>query len=1032
MYNFKSKIVKGIFTVLLFLSWREIFLYKRYKNKMLATALSVPVCLLSVALQTNQVKADQTVNTSQNVQAEKNNISDSNKELCQSENNSSENDSESSDSNSNTQTFTRDGDTDNQSTDDLSYMSVSVSADPKSSLDKPLDFDGKAYMLKFKVKNTSMDDKVIPKGTKFRIKVQPDSRVSHNKFLNFASINQHENDFSVTDNNDGTYDICINNDLLAGEYNFIVNFATANPGYDWDKPEGTNTKDPDVVPGKVLVTYENAGKSKTIFTDNVYIKPYGYQNGDNSGIPGYGDTGNGGNAKLNDVNEYPNETLPNRLPNDLVFRNPNDKSKSGSLFFSYLVNYQASIGGQAGAKLGIKSKDKFDLNHYHLFMDKDGEIVDITNDPLLKWTISDNEIEVDAGDYLVKNDLWHPLYLRAYVPEETINAVNNVNYVTGWYKNFKNTSLFQNVDGDMNTPFFRGVDTVIYDTQDYDAKKDVYAFEGSKVLTDKITVTDYNGYPTDGKKPHEDEYLIKYSVKDDAGNVVTFHRTITVKHNQSEIKTKDTTFVAGPNSQWNMADNVDKLVGKDGEKLDLSDIKVSGIADTSKAGDYTLTYTYTDSTGFVAKSEAIVHVVESKASIKAHDVTIYQGDKWSPETAFDAGTDVDGKPIKFDQVEVNGTVDNSKAGTYPVQYIYTDTAGNIKEADANINVLANQLSIETKDTVIVSGPLSTWKPDDNFVSAKDIDGNPLKIKDLQVNGTVDSQKPGEYQVEYAYTDAAGHSIKKTVTVKVVESKASIKAHDITINQGHKWAPEEAFDGGTDAFGNMIKINQVKVTGKVNENVPGTYQVKYTYTDEGGNTKEANIKVTVKSRENVPVKAANVTIHYQDENGQQIAPDKVLSGNIGDGYISSPIRITGYTFSYGKGNRIGYFTNTPQNIIYVYTKNNSPKNPNQNNNSTPTDVSKIPSTDNSKTQSPNNKDSVKRPHFVPIKENEQVVHLVNKTPYVPQKNQKINSNKNKLPQTGQKYSLESSLLVAGIISLFGSITGALGIRKKKEK
>ena len=997
---------------------------------MLATVLSVPVCLLSVALQTNQVKADQTVNSNQNVQTEKNDIGDSNKDLNQSKNDNSESDHEPSDSVANNQDSTRTGNNDSQNADDLSYMSVSVTSDPKSALEKPLDFGNKAYMLKFKVKNTSMDDKVIPKGTKFRIKVQPDSRVPHNKFLNFASINQHENDFSVTDNNDGTYDICINNDLLAGEYNFIVNFATANPGYDWDKPEGTNTKDPDVVPGKVLVTYQNAGKSKTIFTDNVYIKPYGYQNGNNSGIPGYGDTGNGGNAKLNDVNEYPNETLPNRLPNDLVFRNPNDKSKSGSLFFSYLVNYQASIGGQAGAKLGIKSKDKFDLNHYHLFMDKDGEIVDITNDPLLKWTITDNEIEVDAGDYLVKNNLWHPLFLRAYVPEETINAVNNVNYVTGWYKNFKNTSLFQNVDGDMNTPFFRGVDTVIYDTQDYDAKKDVYAFEGSKVLTDKITVTDYNGYPTDGKKPQEDEYLIKYSVKDDAGNVVTFHRTITVKHNQSEIKTKDTTFVAGPNSQWNMADNVDKLVGKDGEKLDLSDIKVSGIADTSKAGDYTLTYTYTDSTGFVAKSEAIVHVVESKASIKAHDVIIYQGDKWSPETAFDAGTDVDGKPIKFDQVEVNGTVDNSKAGTYPVKYTYTDAAGNIKEADANVNVLANQLAIETKDTVIVSGPSSTWKPDNNFVSAKDIDGHPLKIKDLQVNGSVDPQKPGEYPVEYAYTDATGHSIKKTATVKVVESKASIKAHDITINQGHKWAPEEAFDGGTDAFGNMIKINQVKVTGKVNDNVPGTYQVKYTYTDEGGNTKEANIKVTVKSRENAPVKAANVTIHYQDENGQQIAPDKVLSGNIGDGYISSPIRITGYTFSYGKGNRIGYFNNTPQNIIYIYTKNNSQKNPNQDNNSTPTDVSKIPSTDNSKPQSPDKKDSVKRPHLVPVKENEQVVHLVNKTPYVPSKNQKINSNKNKLPQTGQKDSLESSLLVAGIISLFGSITGALGIRKKK--
>lgn len=80
-------------------------------------------------------------------------------------------------------------------------------------------------MLKFKIKNTRTNYKVVPKGTKFRIKVQPDSRV--------------------------TYDNCINNDLFAGEYNFSVNVVTANPGYDWDKPESTNTKDPDVVPGKV-------------------------------------------------------------------------------------------------------------------------------------------------------------------------------------------------------------------------------------------------------------------------------------------------------------------------------------------------------------------------------------------------------------------------------------------------------------------------------------------------------------------------------------------------------------------------------------------------------------------------------------------------------------------------------------------------------------------------------------------------------------------------------------------------------------
>ena len=738
---------------------------------MLATALSVPVCLLSVALQTNQAKADQTVNTSQSVQTERNNISDSNKELNQSKNNSSKNNSKLSDSSSNNQDPTKSGNIDSKSTDNLSYISVSVSADPKSASDKPLDFDNKAYILKFQIKNTSTDEKVIPKGTKFRINVQPDSRVPYSKFLNFASINQNRNDFSLVDNNDGTYDICVNNDLLAGEYNFIVNFVTANPGYDWDKPDGTNTEDPDVVPGKVFVTFQNAGKSKTIFTDNVYIKPYGYHSGNNSGIPGYGDTGNGGNAKLNDENEYPNETLPVKFPNDLVFRNPNDKSRSGSLFFSYLVNYQASIGGQAGAKLGIKSKDKFDLNHYHLFMNKDGEFVDITNDPLLKWTITDNEIEVDAGDYLIKNNLWDPLFLRAYVPEDTINAVNNVSYVTGWYKNFKNTSLFQNIDGDMNTPFFRGVNTTIYDTQDYDAKKDVYAFEGVNVLTDRIIITEYNDYPKDGKQPKADEYLIKYSVTDDVGKSVKFNRKIIVKHNQSEIKTKNTNLVAGPNSQWKMADNIDTIVGKDGEKLNLSDIKVSGTVDPTKPGDYTLTYTYTDSTGFVAKSEAVVHVVASQASLKVHDTTIYQGNTWNPASSFDSGKDEDGNDIKFDQVSVTGTVDTKTPGIYPVKYSYTDAAGNTVEANANVTVVK--------------------RPANNGVGSGQVSNDRL---------------------------------------------------------------------------------------------------------------------------------AQITVHYQDEVGDKLAPDRILTGYVGNGYITETLNIPGYTLKSRPDNATGFYSDQNQNVTYIYTKN----------------------------------------------------------------------------------------------------------------
>lgn len=60
--------------------------------------------------------------------------------MTHSKNNSSENYSEPYYSSSNTQTSNRASDSNSQSIDDLSYMSVSVTANPKSLLDKLLDF----------------------------------------------------------------------------------------------------------------------------------------------------------------------------------------------------------------------------------------------------------------------------------------------------------------------------------------------------------------------------------------------------------------------------------------------------------------------------------------------------------------------------------------------------------------------------------------------------------------------------------------------------------------------------------------------------------------------------------------------------------------------------------------------------------------------------------------------------------------------------------------------------------------------------
>ena len=66
--------------------------------------------------------------------------------------------------------------------------------------------------------------------------------------------------------------------------------------------------------------------------------------------------------------------------------------------------------------------------------------------------------------------------------------------------------------------------------------------------------------------------------------------------------------------------------------------------------------------------------------------------------------------------------------------------------------------------------------------------------------------------------------------------------------------------------------------------------------------------------------ADVTVKYQDEEGETLADDEILSGNIGENYTSEKKTITGYTFKEVQGSPTGPFTPQPQTVIYVYTKN----------------------------------------------------------------------------------------------------------------
>ena len=95
-----------------------------------------------------------------------------------------------------------------------------------------------------------------------------------------------------------------------------------------------------------------------------------------------------------------------------------------------------------------------------------------------------------------------------------------------------------------------------------------------------------------------------------------------------------------------------------------------------------------------------------------------------------------------------------------------------------------------------------------------------------------------------------------------------------------------------------------------------------FTDQPQNVKFVYSADPESTSTTIPIKAANVTVFYQDENGNQIAPEMILQGNMGDGYTTGAVEIPGYTLKVKPENATGFFSTAPQSVTYIYARNGS--------------------------------------------------------------------------------------------------------------
>ncbi|MBC2298141.1 MucBP domain-containing protein [Listeria welshimeri] len=181
---------------------------------------------------------------------------------------------------------------------------------------------------------------------------------------------------------------------------------------------------------------------------------------------------------------------------------------------------------------------------------------------------------------------------------------------------------------------------------------------------------------------------------------------------------------------------------------------------------------------------------------------------------------------------------------------------------------------------------------------KDVEG--YDFKEVQGNAT------GEFTTK---AQVVNYIYAKTVT-PVEQGTVTVNYQD---EQGNTVAPTETLKGDV---GETYTTVQKDVEGYDFKEVQGNTTGEF--------TKESQVVTYIYTQ--IPVPAANLTIEYLDENGNQIHEPKIISGNVGDPYDVTgdldELQIEGYTIDTTKlpANATGVLSNEPIQVIYVYNKN----------------------------------------------------------------------------------------------------------------
>ena len=264
------------------------------------------------------------------------------------------------------------------------------------------------------------------------------------------------------------------------------------------------------------------------------------------------------------------------------------------------------------------------------------------------------------------------------------------------------------------------------------------------------------------------KYEVTYSFTDDVGQIITKTLGVNVVSGAViNLTPSHVTLTCG--DSFDPLTYIESAFDSDGKTpFDVKNIQIDSNVNMQQAGNYNVTYSFTDNLGNLITNTLRVRVQnKSSLTLTTNEISLTCGDTFNAQSYFSQALNSDGKtPIDFSQIAVDSSVNTAKAGDTQVIYSFVDSSGQTQSQTLLIHVLDKSSLMLLADGVKIHAG-NEFNPLDYVVSALDSDGKtPVSFSQLTVNSNVNMQQAGIYQAVYSFVNGSGNRVSQTLTITV--------------------------------------------------------------------------------------------------------------------------------------------------------------------------------------------------------------------------------------------------------------------------